>query len=179
MKLNIRYFCSRCVRSWGTRSQPNVVKYAWILAMFGILAMLEDIRMGLFLIPPFGATLTVLMDLPEAPVAQPYAVIAGSVIGASVGTLLSLFSHGALMAIVAAVTAFCIINLIHAYHPPGVALAMYPLLLYPGRWFPLTVVLPFTVVAIGSATLLSRFAPGWPSYPKPLSSHQKTGSIAP
>jgi len=94
--------------------------------MFGILAMLEDIRIGLFLIPPFGATLTVLMDLPEAPVAQPYAVIAGSVIGASVGTLLSLFSHGALMAIVAAVTAFCIINLIHAYHPPGVALAMYP-----------------------------------------------------
>ena len=57
------------------------------------------------------------------------------------------------MAILAAVLAFGIINLIHAYHPPGVALAMYPLLLQPGHWFPLSVVLPFTVIAT-SATLL-------------------------
>jgi CBS-domain-containing membrane protein len=108
------------------------------------------------LIPPFGATLTILLDLREAPVAQPYALIAGSVVGASVGTVLSLFSRGSLMAILAAVAVFGIINLIHAYHPPGVALAMHPLLLHPGKWFPLTVVLPFTVVAAGSASLLSR-----------------------
>jgi hypothetical protein len=31
------------------------------------------------------------------------------------------------MAIVVAVAAFGIINLIHAYHSPGVALAMFPL----------------------------------------------------
>jgi CBS domain-containing membrane protein len=104
--------------------------------MFGILAGLEHDRIGLFLIPPFGATLTILIDLPEAPVAQPYALIAGSVVGASVGTLLSLFSHGSVMAILAAVAAFGIINLIHAFHPPGVALAMFPLLLHPGHWFP-------------------------------------------
>jgi hypothetical protein len=72
------------------------------------------------------------------------------------------------MAILAAVAAFGIINLIHAYHPPGVALAMYPLPLHPGHWFPLTVVLPFTVVAAGSAALLSRLVGERPAYPKPL-----------
>jgi hypothetical protein len=72
------------------------------------------------------------------------------------------------MAIIAAVAAFGIINLIRAYHPPGVALAMYPLLLHPGHWFPLTVVLPFTVNAAGSATLLSRLVENWPAYPKSL-----------
>jgi CBS-domain-containing membrane protein len=160
--------CLRIVSSWGMNSRLNIAQYFWILSMFGLLACLEDNRIGLYLIPPFGATLTILLGLPKAPVAQPYALIAGSVVGASVGTLLSLFSRGSLMAILAAVAAFGIINLIHAYHPPGVALAMYPLLLHPGHWFPLTVVLPFTLVAAGSAALLSRLVREWPVYPKPL-----------
>jgi CBS-domain-containing membrane protein len=160
--------CFRIVRSWETKSRLNIAEYFWILSMFGLLACLEDDRIGLYLIPPFGAVLTILLDLPEAPVAQPYALIAGSVVGASVGTLLNLFSRGSLMAILAAVAAFGIINLIHAYHPPGVALAMYPLLLHPSHWFPLIVVLPFTVVAAGSAALLSRVVREWPAYPKPL-----------
>src|SRR5260370_29428454 len=122
----MRDVCFQIVRSWGTKSRLNIAEYLWILSMFGVLAGLEDIRLGLYLIPPFGATLTILLDLPEAPVAQPYSLVAGSVVGASVGTLLSLFSHGSVMAILAAVAAF---NLIHAFHPPGVALAMYPLLL--------------------------------------------------
>jgi CBS-domain-containing membrane protein len=160
--------CFRIVRSWGTKSQLNITEYLWILSTFGLLACLEDSRIGLYLIPPFGATLTILLDLPEAPVAQPYALVVGSVVGASVGTLLSLFSRGSLMAILAAVAAFGVINLIHAYHPPGVALAMYPLLLHPGHSFPLSVVLPFTVIAAGSAALMSRLVDEWPAYPKPL-----------
>jgi CBS-domain-containing membrane protein len=54
--------------------------------MFGVPATLEANRIGLFLAPPFAATLTILMLLPEAPVAQPYALIVGSVCGAAVGT---------------------------------------------------------------------------------------------
>ena len=160
--------CFRIVRCWGTKSNLSVAEGLWILSMFGVLACLEDIRIGLFLIPPFGATLTILLVLPEAQVAQPYALVAGSVVGASVGTLLSLFSHGSLMAILAAVLAFGIMNLIHSYHPPGIALAMYPLLLHPGHWFPLIVVLPFTLTAAGSAALLSRLVEKWPAYPNPL-----------
>ena len=164
----MRHLRRQIVRRWGTQSNLNIVEYVWILSMFGVLAILRDIRIGLYLIPPFGATLTILLDLPEAPVAQPFALIVGSVVGASVGTLLSLFSRGSLVAIIAAVLAFGVINFIHAYHPPGVALAMYPLLLHPGRWFPLAVVLPFTVIAAGSAALLSILVKQWPTYPKPL-----------
>jgi CBS-domain-containing membrane protein len=54
--------------------------------MFGVLAALEANRIGVFLVPPFGATLTILMLLPDAPVAQPYDLIVGSVCGAAVGT---------------------------------------------------------------------------------------------
>ena len=174
----MRDVCDRVVRCWGSRSRLKIAEYLWVLSMFGILAFLGDIRIGLYLIPPFGATLTILIALPDASVAQPYALVAGSVVGATVGTLLSFFSHGALMAIVAAVAAFCIINLIHAYHPPAVALAMYPLLLHPGRWFPLAVVLPFAIIATGSATLLSRLVVGWPSYPKSLKNPQNRETVA-
>jgi CBS-domain-containing membrane protein len=164
----------RIIHCWGSRSRLHLAEYLWVLAMFSISAFLENNRIGLYLIPPFGATLTILLAVPDASVAQPYALVAGCVIGATVGTLLSFFSHGTLMAIVAAVAAFGIINLIHAYHPPGVALAMFPLLLHPGRWFPVAVVLPFTIIATGSATLLSRLVVGWPSYPKRLDSRDST-----
>lgn len=136
--------------------------------MFGVLAGLEHNRIGLFLVPPFGATLTLLLVLPEAPVAQPWAVVVGSVTGAAVGTLLSLLARGSAMAILAAVLAFAVLNVARAYHPPGVALAMYPLLLHPGHWFPLAVVLPFALSAAGSAAILSRLVAHWPAYPKPL-----------
>ncbi len=158
----------KMVRSWGTTSQLDWSHFLWIVVMFGILGALETNRIGLFLIPPFGATLSILLGIPEAAVAQPYPVVVGSVAGAGVGTILSLFSHGDVMAIVAAVIAFGLVNLIHAYHPPGVALAMYPLLLRPGPWFPLAVVLPFTVATVGSAAVLSRMVKSWHAYPKEL-----------
>jgi len=110
--------------------------------MFAVLAVLEANRIGVFLVPPFGATLTILMLLPDAPVAQPYALIAGSVCGAAVGTGISVFGSGLGMAVLAMIAAFIVISLIHAYHPPAVALASIPVL-HPGHWFPLLVVLPF------------------------------------
>ena len=72
------------------------------------------------------------------------------------GTLISLFTRGLGAAVLAAAVAFGVMTLIRAYHPPGVALAFYPVLLHPGNWFPLLVVLPFTAIAVGSAALLSR-----------------------
>jgi CBS-domain-containing membrane protein len=60
--------------------------------MHGILAFLQFDKVGLYLVPPFGATLFILVVLPDAAIAQPYALIVGSVVGASVGTLLSLFA---------------------------------------------------------------------------------------
>ena len=78
------HLCSTVVRCWGTRSTLRLTGYVWVAGMFGVLALLEANRIGVFLVPPFGATLTILMLLPDAPVAQPYAVIAGSICGAAV-----------------------------------------------------------------------------------------------
>src|ERR1700758_1942440 len=111
--------CRKIILCWGSTCRLKSAAYLWILAMFGILALMESNRLGLYLIPPFAATLTIILVLPDAAVAQPYAVVAGSVVGASLGTLVSLFSGGGIsMAIVAAVLAFVAINLLHAYHPP-------------------------------------------------------------
>jgi CBS domain-containing membrane protein len=159
---------SRIVNSWGTRAHFHVTQYLWVLAMFAVLAELETNRVGLFLVPPFGATLSILLVLPDAAIAQPYALIVGSVAGASLGTVFSRYHRGPMMAIVAAFVAFIVLNLIRSYHPPGIALAMYPPLLHTGVWFPLLVVLPFTAAAVASAALLSRLVRAWPPYPKPL-----------
>lgn len=51
--------------------------------------------------------------------------------------------------------------------------AMVPLLVHPGKWFPLVVVLPFTVIAVCSAAVLSRLVERWPSYPNPLGEKEK------
>ena len=136
--------------------------------MFGVLAALQADRVGVFLVPPFGATLTILMLLPDAPIAQPYALIGGSVCGAAVGTGISLFGRGIGMTVLAMIAACVLISLIHAYHPPAVALASIPVLLQPGPWFAFLVVLPFTVVAVVSTAALSKWSRGWPEYPKPL-----------
>jgi CBS-domain-containing membrane protein len=108
------------------------------------------------------------MLLPDAPVAQPYALIAGSVCGAAVGTGISFFGSDLGMAVLAMIAAFIVISLIHAYHPPAVALASIPVLLHPGHWFPLLVVLPFTAAAVGSAAAMSKWLRGWHVYPKAL-----------
>jgi CBS domain-containing membrane protein len=136
--------------------------------MFGLLAALEANRIGVFLVSPFAATLTILMLLPDAPVAQPYALIMGSVCRAAVGTGASLLGSGLGTAVLAMIAAFVVISLIHAYHPPGVALASIPVLLHLGHWFPLLVVLPFTVMAVGSAAAMSKWLRGWPVYPRSL-----------
>jgi CBS-domain-containing membrane protein len=152
--------CSTVIHTWGTRP-------AFRLGMFCVLAALQADRIGLFLVPPFGASLTILMFLPDAPVAQPYTVIGGSVVGAAVGTAFSFFGRGPGMGVLAMIAAFLVISLIQAYHPPAVALAMIPVLLKPGPWFSLSVVLPFTTVAVLSAAM-SKLNSGWPAYPKPL-----------
>ena len=160
---------STIVRCWGTRPTIHLTSYLWVAAMFGVLAILEANRIGVFLVPPFGATLTMLMLLPDAAVAQPYALIAGSVGGAAVGTGISFLGSGIGLSVLAMIAAFLFISLIHAYHPPGVALASIPVLLHPGPWFPVSVVLPFTLLAVVSAAAMSKWLRGWPEYPKSLS----------
>ena len=65
--------------------------------LLGSLAWLDFRDGGLFLVPPFAATLTILVYQPNVPIAQPIAVVCGSLFGAAIGTVLSAllgFGHG-------------------------------------------------------------------------------------
>lgn len=138
-------------------------------ALLLVIAALIDEKLhtvSIFLVPPFAAMVSILLYLPQQPVAQPLPVVLGSTVSALVGTGVAFFSHGAVAASLVAAALLVMLPRLGIYHPPGIALGMYPLLLKPGPWFPLIVVLPFTLVAVGSHLVLSRRVPHWPPYPR-------------
>ncbi|NMP21887.1 HPP family protein [Sulfobacillus harzensis] len=140
----------------------------WGALLLLLLALLDHLlhHWTIFLVPPFVAMLSILLYLPQQPVAQPLPVILGSTLSAALGGGVAILWHGPLAA--AIVGSFLLLALPRAgiYHPPGIALSMYPLLLKPGPWFALAVVLPFTLVAVSTHIALSRLIPGWPPYPR-------------
>jgi CBS domain-containing membrane protein len=147
-------------------ARPTVI---WAALMVGLLAALDQwVHVGMvFLVPPFAATLSLLIYLPQQPVAQPVPVVVGSTLGSGLGTLVAFIAHGPLIAALLAMLLLWGLPRWGIYHPPAVALAMYPLLLHPGVWFPLAVVLPFTATAVVSYAALTRIVPHCPSYPVP------------
>jgi CBS-domain-containing membrane protein len=154
---------SRMLKSWCKLTGPALLGCLWMAGLLGALTWL-DLRDGaIFLLPPFAATLTILVYLPNAPVAQPVAVVCGSVFGAATGTVFSLvLGSGAGVAMLAALAAMIMLPLLRVFHPPGTALAMCPALLHLGPWFALEVVLPFTLVAVISWAVISRLLRGLP-----------------
>ena len=164
----MRHLWSSIVGSWGTKMKFSLPVYLWFLAMLASMAFLTKDKLGLYLVPPFLATLSILHFLPDSAIAQPYAVIVGSVAGAAIGTFMTIFGYGPLFAALGAALAFVVIHALHAYHPPGVALALYPALLHTHPMFPVRVVLPFAILAVGSAAFFSRLSSKWPKYPMPL-----------
>jgi hypothetical protein len=56
----------------------------------------------------------------------------GAAFAAAVGTGISFFGSGLGIAVLVMIAAFVVVSLIHAYHPPAVALASIPVLLHPG-----------------------------------------------
>ncbi len=158
----------RILYHWGTEHRMSLPSYAWMATILGLVALAEHNRLGLFLVPPFAATLTIILLLPDASLSQPYPVVIGMTVGAGIGTGFSFVGHGPGWAVVACLVALFAVVTIRAFHPPAVALSLYPLLLHPGIWFALAVVLPFAILATSTASLMSRLLRSWPPYPKPL-----------
>ena len=157
---------NRILRHWGTLQRPNVPGCLWMAVLLSALTSLDG---GIFLVPPFTATMSILLYLPGVSVAQPLPVVVGSVLGAAIGTVLSMFlGFGPGVALVAALTALVVLPLLRVFHPPPVALAMIPALVHPGPWFAVQVVLPFTLAAVISSAVMSRLLSSWPRYPAPL-----------
>ncbi len=84
------------------------------------------------------------------------------------GSAASPLVHGPLYAGCMAAITLVLLDRLRIYHPPGIALSMYPLLLRPGPLFAVDVVLPFMVLAVVSAAILGRTIKSWPEYLRPL-----------
>ena len=54
----------RMLRSWCTLHRPAVLGCLWMAGLLGALTWLDFRDGGIFLIPPFAATLTILVVLP-------------------------------------------------------------------------------------------------------------------
>jgi CBS-domain-containing membrane protein len=149
-----------------TRVSPLAL--VWAVALLMLLAAVDRSlhQVAIFLVPPFAAMLSILLYLPQQPVAQPLPVIVGSTVAAALGTAVAGFTHGPWAAAIVAAILLIALPRVGLYHPPAIALSMYPLLLRPGPWFPLLVVLPFSFLAVMSHVLLSRIMPAWPRYPQ-------------
>ena len=159
----------RMVARWGTAQCPSVLTSLWMTVLLGVLLWLDRVGGGVLLIPPFAATLAILAYLPEVAIAQPFAVVCGSVAGAAIGTGLTMvLGFGPGVAMLAALSATIVLPLLRIFHPPGIALAMYPALLHPGPLFAVQMVLPFTLAAVISAAAMSRMLPSFPRYPRPM-----------
>lgn len=168
---------------WRSDNRVSAARVTWFVLMLGVMAALEyvsDVRFFqevIWLVPPFAATLSILLLLPAASIAQPIPIVVGSTLGAAIGTAAAVAVHGPVFAVAAAVSTLLILSALGLYHPPGVALSMYPLLLHPGVLFPLVVVLPFTLIAVVSAAFLSRRIGSWPSYPRALRTGEEKSRV--
>ncbi|MCY0893168.1 MAG: HPP family protein [Acidibacillus sp.] len=157
--------------TWLSHEQPSIVQVVWFLVILCILAWLSGNTDWIWLTPPFGATLTILMLLPEASIAQPFPVIIGSTVGAGIGEVILLIGHGPYYAVLAAIITLILLSLLRIFHPPAVALSMFTVLLHTNIWFPIAVVLPLEVIAVVSRWCLSICFVHMSTYPLPL--HQK------
>jgi len=156
----------RMLKSWCTLHRPTMLGFLWMAVLLGSLTWLDFRDGGIFLMPPFAATLTILVYQPNVSIAQPVAVVCGSLLGAAIGTGLSLLlGFGPGVALLAALTVVIMLPLLRVFHPPGIALATCPALLHCGAWFAILVVLPFTLAAVISRAVLSRLVSSWPRYP--------------
>lgn len=154
--------------NWLYNEKISLAKVVWFAVIILLLAYLEGSTKFIWLVPPFSATLSILILLPKSPIAQPIPVIVGSTLGAVFGTIVSLMLHGPVYAALAAVAMVFILPALRIYHPPAIALSMYPLLLHTGIFFPVIVVLPFTFISVVTCYMMSRLFKSWGQYPLPI-----------
>lgn len=95
------------------------------LVGFLVLAPTVELRTGLFLIAPFGATSVLLFAVPNSPLAQPWSAVAGNTMAALVGVLACIVVDDPVLRIALAVGgAVLVTGLLRATHPPAGAVAM-------------------------------------------------------
>ncbi len=116
--------------AFGPAPWPEVARAAigafLALGLVGlILASVVDLRTGLYLIAPFGASAVLIFAVPNSPLAQPWSAIAGNTVAALVGVVACRITNDPAIAVALAVGgAIAAMMLCGAVHPPGGAVAM-------------------------------------------------------
>ncbi len=95
------------------------------LAGLFVLTPAVDLRLGLYLVAPFGASSVLLFAVPNSPLAQPWSAVVGNVVAGLVGVAVCLAVAEPTLRIALAVgLAITATILCRALHPPAGAVAM-------------------------------------------------------
>lgn len=160
------------IRSFG----PAVARTSWLeatragigaclaLGLIGIflLSATVDLRLGLYLVAPFGASSVLLFAVPNSPLAQPWSAIVGNTAAAVVGVAVTLFISDPVLRIALAVgLAITLMIALRAIHPPAGAVAMTAAMSpdaihHLGFWFALSPVALGTVALVLAAIVYAR-----------------------
>ncbi|WP_375173574.1 HPP family protein [Pseudooceanicola sp.] len=121
-----------------------------------------DLKHGLFLVAPFGATSVLLFAVPNSPLAQPWSAVVGNTVAALVGVAVCLTVPDPALRIALAVgLAITATILCRAVHPPAGAVAMTAAMSPEviedlGFLFALTPIAIGTVILVALAALYAR-----------------------
>ena len=130
-----------------------------------------------FLIAPIGASAVLIFAVPASPLAQPWSVLGGNVIAASVGVaVLHLVPNLVAAVAIAVASAILLMSLMRCLHPPGGAAAITTILggqaiIDAGYWFPVTIVAANSAALVAAGWLFHKFSGH--SYP-----HRTVPSVA-
>jgi CBS domain-containing membrane protein len=95
------------------------------LAGLFILSPSVDLKLGLYLIAPFGATSVLIFAVPNSPLAQPWSAVVGNTLAAVVGVaVVQLVADPTLRIALAVGLSVMALSLARAVHPPAGAVAM-------------------------------------------------------
>ncbi|EYD72893.1 CBS-domain protein-containing membrane protein [Rubellimicrobium mesophilum DSM 19309] len=113
-----------------------------------------DLRLGLYMIAPFGATSVLIFAVPNSPLAQPWSAVVGNTLAAVVGILVvRLVEDPALRIALAVGLSVVALSLARAVHPPAGAVAMTAAM-NPDAIHELGFRFALAPVAVGSALLV-------------------------
>lgn len=125
-----------------------------VVGLFVVFSSSVDLRLGLFLVAPFGASSVLLFAVPNSPLAQPWSAVVGNTVAAIVAVAVCLLVADPTLRIALSVgLAIAATILCRALHPPAGAVAMTAAM-SPDTVRELGFMFALTPIALGTVVLV-------------------------
>lgn len=125
-----------------------------VVGLFAVFSSSVDLRLGLFLVAPFGASSVLLFAVPNSPLAQPWSAVVGNTVAAIVAVAVCLLVADPTLRIALSVgLAIAATILCRALHPPAGAVAMTAAM-SPDTVRELGFMFALTPIALGTVVLV-------------------------